>query len=340
MSEIVRHKRVKRSPTTAAAKPAATGRARSRRKAAQPSEPSRKPSRKRLGKSPRQLRRLIDLEEKKETVREVHQVAILETLKNILDSNEGRIDLENGGDRDGARTEKVGASCRTVPVTEGDSASPAEPQLTPWSFPEREPTAEEREKRNAEIAAIVAYRKDKIAIAKALDADPNAITYIRPDMVGNRLWMLAKGKLGAPRHFDSPDAMREAVADYFTWVEKNPLYEFKTTQFQGAVVRMHLPKMRAMSKRALCLHLGITRATWDAYRVREGFEELVKGIEDAIYAQKFEGAAADLLSPMVICRDLGLKDRSDITSGDDPITDIIRTVIRDAGPKKPEENEQ
>jgi hypothetical protein len=42
-------------------------------------------------------------------------------------------------------------------------------------------------------------------------------------------------------------------------------------------------------------------------------------IEDIIYNQKFEGAAAGLLKENIIARELGLKDQSDITSGGEKI---------------------
>lgn len=148
----------------------------------------------------------------------------------------------------------------------------------------------------------------------------------RPDMMGNRMWML-KTSDKVKRIFETPEDLRAAVLSYFDWNDTHPLADHKVVHHQGTLIPITTPKMRAMSKAALCLHIGINRSTWTNYGKREGYEDIVLGANEAIYTQKFEGACADLLNSSIIVRDLGLKDRTDVTSDDESISEVIRRVI-------------
>lgn len=128
---------------------------------------------------------------------------------------------------------------------------------------------------------------------------------------GNKFWM-ARSSHGRSPAFASPDVLWTAALEYFTWVEANPLYESKAFASGGKVIVKELPKMRAMTISGLCIFLDIARSTWDEYRAREGFSAIVTRVEEVISAQKFEGAAADLLNANIIARDLGLRDKQDV----------------------------
>jgi hypothetical protein len=106
--------------------------------------------------------------------------------------------------------------------------------------------------------------------------------------------------------------MYAACCEYFQWVVENPLYEDKAFQFQGEPVHTHVVKPRAMTLVAMCTFLGCSRDAWENYRKREGFAETCELVDNIIYTQKFELAAADLLNVNLIARDLGLRDRSEI----------------------------
>lgn len=80
----------------------------------------------------------------------------------------------------------------------------------------------------------------------------------------------------------------------------------------------------------------------DVYDLREyktnpeykDFSPVITRIENILRTQKFEGAAAGLLNPNIIARDLGLVDRADTTSGDKPLpeapkaTELTVTIVR------------
>ena len=64
-----------------------------------------------------------------------------------------------------------------------------------------------------------------------------------------------------------------------------------------------------MTIRAMCFFIGLSRQGWQEYSEKPDFSDIVKEIEDVIYSQKFEGAAADLLNSNIIARELGLSDK-------------------------------
>lgn len=122
------------------------------------------------------------------------------------------------------------------------------------------------------------------------------------------LW---KRPVGRPLMFETPEALWEAACGYFQWVEDNPLWESKPFAYQGEVTIAEMPKMRAMTYEGLQLYLGISPQTWANYRERDEFVEIVTRVERVIREQKFTGAAAEMLNPNIIARDLGLKDGID-----------------------------
>ena len=129
---------------------------------------------------------------------------------------------------------------------------------------------------------------------------------------GNRFWE-ARTKHGRDKLFASSELLWDACCEYFIWVEDNPLWENKTTQFQGTPVDLPSAKMRAMTLSGLCLFLDMDRSTWTAWKTDIDFSAIVTRVEDVIYSQKFAGAAADLLNANIIARDLGLTDKKDLS---------------------------
>lgn len=133
---------------------------------------------------------------------------------------------------------------------------------------------------------------------------------------GNRFWE-ARSSHGAKPKFDNPDDLWDACTQYFAWVADNPLQEAKAFAFQGVVTQESLPKMRAMSAGALCMFIDISHETWIKWRKeRSDLSEVIARVESIIFAQKFEGASADLLNANIISRDLGLADKSEVTGKD------------------------
>ena len=129
--------------------------------------------------------------------------------------------------------------------------------------------------------------------------------------LGNQFWKM-RSKHGRDKLFASSSALWEACCEYFEWVEENPLYEDKVFAFQGTTFHEPQAKMRAMTINGLCIFLDIDMSTWQDWRKDKDFSLVVTRAEKIIYEQKFTGAAADLLNPNIIARDLGLSDKSSI----------------------------
>lgn len=133
------------------------------------------------------------------------------------------------------------------------------------------------------------------------------------------LWERLKNSdrpVGRPRRFDSPLQLLNECFDYFEWNKENPLYEEKVFHSQGEITRAKVAKMRAMTLGALFTYLQIDRQTWENYSSNERYTEffaVTREVEEIIRAQKFEGAACDLLNANIIARDLGLADKQDVT---------------------------
>jgi hypothetical protein len=130
---------------------------------------------------------------------------------------------------------------------------------------------------------------------------------------GNQFWK-ARSSHGRKPIFAKPDDLWAACCEYFEWVEDNPLWEDKVTSYQGVNSHEPVAKMRAMTISGLCTFLDIVRDTWDEYRAREGFTDIVTRVEEIIRDQKFAGAAADLLNANIIARDLGLAEKQETKS--------------------------
>ena len=125
---------------------------------------------------------------------------------------------------------------------------------------------------------------------------------------GNQFWKMRETH-GRNPIFESPEQLWTAACEYFQWVENNPLLEEKIFHSSGAITKDTIKKMRAMTIRAMCFFIGLSRQGWQEYSEKPDFSDIVKEIEDVIYSQKFEGAAADLLNSNIIARELGLADK-------------------------------
>lgn len=132
---------------------------------------------------------------------------------------------------------------------------------------------------------------------------------------GNRFWEM-RSSHGRNPIFSDPDQLWNACCEYFKWAEDNPLIEMRPFAYQGEVIQEPVPKMRAMTIGGLCIFLDINQDTWREYAKKQDFSVIVTRVESVIRDQKFSGAAADLLNPNIIARDLGLADKKELTGED------------------------
>lgn len=119
--------------------------------------------------------------------------------------------------------------------------------------------------------------------------------------------------VGRPKLFETPEEMKEAAKEYFNWVDNNPLYK---SEWKDGLLRS-IPVKRPYTLHGLCIYLDCGLAYFREFkrnkeRCTPEFMTVISQIEDVIYNQKFEGAAAGFFNSNIIARDLGLADKQDI----------------------------
>jgi len=153
---------------------------------------------------------------------------------------------------------------------------------------------------------------------------------------GNEFWKM-RSRHGNTPEYDSPEKLKEACEDYFEWVSKAPLYEDKVGFYEGEAVHTAVSKMHAMTIGGLCIFIDVTFKTWTEWRKnRPDLCNVIEWAESVIKQQKFAGAAAGLLNANIIARDLGLTDKTDVTSAGDK----LKYVTLDMGDKKLDQQDE
>jgi hypothetical protein len=116
-------------------------------------------------------------------------------------------------------------------------------------------------------------------------------------------------RLGAPRRYETAEALAADISEYFRDIEDDSLEEEVLFHSNGVVTKEKKKLPRAMTLGTLWLHLGIDRTTWADWRNnRPDLATVITQTEQAIREQKFEGAAAGLFNPNIIARDIGLRE--------------------------------
>jgi hypothetical protein len=118
---------------------------------------------------------------------------------------------------------------------------------------------------------------------------------------------------GRPEKYDSPVALWAAAVSYFRWVKDHPIIVEEIIPYQGQANTNETKRYRPMTKQALCIHLGITTATWYDWKARRpDLEDVIDLIESVIWTNKLEGAAANLFNSAVIIREMGLRENMNV----------------------------
>lgn len=152
---------------------------------------------------------------------------------------------------------------------------------------------------------------------------------------GNRFWEV-RSSHGRKPIFQTPEILWNAAAEYFAWVEKNPLWETKLFAYEGQISSGEMPKLRIMTITSLCIFLDISTDTWALYKKRPEFIGTCRAIEEIVREQALAGASSGHLNAMIVARYLGLKDsiNAELTGkGGGP----IETITTEMDPKKASE---
>ena len=120
---------------------------------------------------------------------------------------------------------------------------------------------------------------------------------------------LANGKTSK---FANPETLWEAAREYFIWAVNTPIKSEEISMYRGEIIRTHVNKKRAVTLQGLLLYINMNATTWNNYKYKKGFTEVIELIENYIYVDKYEHAAAGLLNASMVMRDIGLRDGRDV----------------------------
>lgn len=139
-----------------------------------------------------------------------------------------------------------------------------------------------------------------------------------PAPKNNTYWQNRKSH-GRKLQFKTAKTFQKAWIDYFTWSDKNPWYKnevIKSGAKVGKIIKV--PTKRPYTESGFCAFHGIGKnyITQLEERLQETPDEDFSGIlnwaRNVCYTDKFEGAATGAYNPMIIVRDIGLKDSQNI----------------------------
>jgi hypothetical protein len=139
-----------------------------------------------------------------------------------------------------------------------------------------------------------------------------------PAPKGNQFWKL-RSKHGRDKLFKTPQLLWEAACEYFQWCEDHPI-EAEDNKGTKNVNRVKFN--RPFTKDGFFLYVDASDDWLRNFKAiaDKDFLQVIHRIERIIYNQKFEGAVIGIYNSNIIARDLGLKERTDITSDDEKFT--------------------
>jgi len=141
---------------------------------------------------------------------------------------------------------------------------------------------------------------------------------------GNTFWK-RRSKHGRDAIFTDPKKLMEAAQNYFNWCEENPHIKIERGSSEKGVWTKEIEIRRPFLIEELCIYLGVNTKyfnefkTSETYKNNSDFSNVVTHIEETIYSQKLSGGLSGEFNSNIVARSLGLRDKQDVTSDDQPI---------------------
>lgn len=144
---------------------------------------------------------------------------------------------------------------------------------------------------------------------------------------GNQFWKL-RSRHGREKLFATPELFLEGCEEYFNWNDAHPLYKVEAIKGgDNAGKLIKIPTMRPYTLQGLCRYLHCNTLWFNQFEyslsgktdeLSIGFSKIITHVREAVYQQKFEGAAIGSFNANIIARDLGLSDKtqSEVTGKD------------------------
>lgn len=145
-------------------------------------------------------------------------------------------------------------------------------------------------------------------------------------------WRRGPGIGTGRKAFASGEELYKLACEYFEWIDEHPLREEVAFHYQGGVTVHYISKARPYTLQGLATFLGITMVTILKQRKEPHTKDAMAIIDQIIYTQKFEGAAAGFFNHSIIARDLGLADKTEVSGlNGEPIKTVVQYQLPDNG---------
>jgi len=146
---------------------------------------------------------------------------------------------------------------------------------------------------------------------------------------GNQFWKL-RSKHGREKIFSTPELLWDAACEYFQWCIDNPI---EAQDNKGTKNVNTVQFLKPFTIKGFCIFCDASESWWKEFKKGENIKDylpIIHKIEDCIYNLKFEGATIGLYNANIIARDLGLKERTDLTTDDEKINiTFTRNGVKD-----------
>lgn len=128
----------------------------------------------------------------------------------------------------------------------------------------------------------------------------------------DRLW---KRPLRQDVLFRTPEALQEALCEYFQWADDNPIETEVLGWFQGVATRETVEHPRAYTIGGILAFLGINGRTWADWKdARPDLLPVIDWAYEVVREQKFTHAMVGVFNAGLTARDLGLSEKVDTTA--------------------------
>lgn len=149
--------------------------------------------------------------------------------------------------------------------------------------------------------------------------------------IGNQFWKLCPKTGRKPIYEDNEvHIFEQDCMDYFEQTQQRRDWDKQHWAGKdGKEVAVKVPC--PFSKGGLFIFLGLSKDTWENYKSRKGFLDVITRVENIIYTQKLDGASTGHFNHNIIARELGLVDKreDDLKNNGKDFVTAINIVMPD-----------
>lgn len=175
---------------------------------------------------------------------------------------------------------------------------------------------------------------------------------LSPVLWGNEFWK-QRSKHGRDKLFVTPELLLEAASEYFTWCDNNPDHRAELVKHGGRARQVKISLRRPYTMQGLCLYLDCNTSYFRQFKatlhakISDGtattldydFTTVLHRILEIVYNQQLGGALTGHFNSNIVAKLLGLVDRLDVTTANEPLSPAVVKVFNIAPPLAAREDE-